>query len=123
MRNKTLSKKRNLFNFFFSFNRLIREIVQNIVMTIDIRMQRATINALQKIAKTMLISNFENKLINIFDKKYLLIYYLMCNLTILHVKRVIIQQKIMIFIEIINRVDRKSSIFVFSMRLLIFENV
>ena len=86
-------------------------------------MQRATINALQKIVETMLISNFKSKSINIFDKKFLLIYYLMCNLAILHIKRVIIQQKNMIFIEIINRVDRKLSILVFLMRLLIFENV
>ena len=92
-------------------------------MTIDFRMQRATIDALQKIVETMLISNFENKSINIFDKKNLLIYQLMCNLAIIHAKRVIIQQKNMKFISIINRVDRKSSIFVFSMRLLIFENV
>ena len=92
-------------------------------MTIDIRMQRATIDVLQKIVETILISNFESKSINIFDKKYLLIYYLVCNLTILHVKRVIIQQKNMIFIETINRVDRKLSIFVFLIRLLIFENV
>ena len=53
-------------------------------------MQRATIDALKKIIKTILISNFENKLINIFNKKYLLIHYLICNLTILHVKRIII---------------------------------
>ena len=86
-------------------------------------MQRAIIDTLQKIAKTMLISNFENKSINIFNKKYLLISYLICNLVILHVKRIIIQQKNMIFIETINQVDRKSLIFVFSMRLLIFENV
>ena len=86
-------------------------------------MQRTTINALQKIVETILISNFESKSINIFDKKNSLIYQLMCNLTIIHVKRVIIQQKNMIFISIINRIDRKLSIFIFSMRLLIFENV
>ena len=79
-------------------------------------MQRTTINALQKIVETILISNFENKFINIFDKRNLLIYQLICNLTIIHVKRVIIQQKIMIFISFINRIDRKLTIFVFSMR-------
>ena len=49
-------------------------------------MQRTTINALQKIVKIMLISNFENKSIKIFNKKNLLIYQLMYNLTIIHVK-------------------------------------
>ena len=90
-------------------------------MTIDFRMQRATIDALQKIVETILISNFESKSINIFDKKNLLIYQLMCNLAIIYVKRVIIQHKNMIFISTINRVDRKSSILVFSMRLLILK--
>ena len=109
--------------FFKFFNRLVREIVQNVAMTSDFRMQRATIDVLQKIVETMLISNFENKSINIFDKKYLLIYQLMINLTIIYVKRVIIQVKNMNLISIFNRANRESSIHVFSMQLLIFENV
>ena len=92
-------------------------------MTNDFRMQRTTINALQKIVKTMLISNFENKSINIFDKKYLLIYQLIINLTIIYTKRIIIQIKNMNLISTLNRVNRESSIHVFLMQLLIFENV
>ena len=86
-------------------------------------MQRATIDALQKIVETMLISNFENKSINIFDKKYLLIYQLVINLAIIHAKRVIIQIKNMNLISTFNRANRESSIHVFSIQLLIFEDV
>ena len=109
--------------FFKIFNRLVREIVQNVAMISDFRMQRATIDALQEIVETMLISNFENKSINIFDKKYLLIYQLVINLAIIHAKRVIIQIKNMNLISTFNRANRESSIHVFSMQLLIFENV
>ena len=86
-------------------------------------MQRAIIDALQKIVETILISNFESKSINIFDKKYLLIYQLVINLAIIHAKRVIIQIKNMNLISTFNRANRESSIYVFSIQLLIFENV
>ena len=109
--------------FFKLFNRFVREIVQNVAMTNDFRMQRATIDALQEIVETMLISNFENKSINIFDKKYLLIYQLIINLTIIYTKRIIIQIKNINLISIFNRANRELSIHVFSMQLLIFENV
>ena len=101
----------------------MREMIQARSWDNDSRMQKTAIRAAQKISKTILISIFESKWIWSVNFRLLIIFLLVCNLTTIHVKRVIIQKKDLNFIQLLNRSDRKFVIHFTSECLLTFKDV
>ena len=120
---KRYQKTLDLLISFASFSRLMREMIQARSWSNDLRMQKTAIRATQKISKTMLINIFKSKWIWSINFRLLLIFLLVCNLTTIHVKRVIIQKKNLNFIQLLNRSDRKSVVHYAFECLLTFKNV
>ena len=120
---KRYQKTLDLLISFASFSRLMREMIQARSWDNNLRMQKIVIRAAQEIFETMLINIFESKWIWSINFRLLLIFLLVCNLTTIHVKRVIIQKKDLNFIQLLNRSDRKSVIHFAFECLLIFKDV
>ena len=84
----------------------MREVMQNV--RTNYRIQRFALSALQEIFETLLISIFESKSLWTSHVHVVLIFVLVLQLIVIHVKRIIILLKDLQFVQSLNVVDRKS---------------
>lgn len=81
------------------FARLVKEIMGDIFFGSGFRIQSSAMKALQESAESMLVAEFESKLINFSINLYTNLFYIVTNLAAIHAKRITIQVKDMLLVQ------------------------